>query len=62
LQFEDPILVFNQQNDAFMQQPLKFLEIKVLKNPKSNYNEDSNYIDSGQLLAANVTIFKKREI
>ncbi len=38
--FDDPIIVFNKANDAFMLKPLEFLDIKVIKNPKSLYVDD----------------------
>ena len=40
LRFDDPIMVFNRDNDAFMLKPLEFLDIKVEKNPKSYYADD----------------------
>jgi hypothetical protein len=40
-------MIFDRNNDAFMVNPLKFLELKVLKNPLSQYAEDLSYIDSG---------------
>jgi hypothetical protein len=62
LEFNQPMIVFDQPNDAFMTDPLRFLQFDIVKNPSSSYWEDPNYIDCGKVLSAVVKQYTSRVI
>ena len=62
LNFNQPMIIFDQPFDAFMLDPLRFLKFEVEKNAGSRYWEDLAYIESGKVLSASVIQFTAQQI
>lgn len=62
LYWSSPIIVYDKPIDTFMKTPEKFLKFSILKNPKSSYWDDINYIESGNVLSVQIKYFTAKEI
>ena len=62
IEFNEPIMTQEGQKDDFSKNPLQFLSIEVIKNPKSQIIDQKEYIESGSILSIEVKEFTARLI